>query len=261
MEFKINRSNEYLQNLCKFLSQNYGLKINDIKEASRGVDGETWNIFLKENQKVFAKIGYMKSHIQRIKKSINAIQYMKERGIDNINKIIKSNKGEFYTEFNNGIIVLFEYINGQVDFNIPYTRVIKNLIPIYKLGDNQIIQRENFEIEILITALNKAINSIDNNITKLKDIIDLYNMQIQKDINNLIILQKRVDKTGKKFITHGDCCVNIIEGKGKDYIIDWDDAMVAPIERDCWFFMNFKNKIDDVNQILMKNRYRLQNIQ
>ena len=202
-------------------------------------------------------MGYLKDHIQRLKRSVNAIQYMQENGVNNINKIIKNNKGRNYIEFNNEIVVLFEYIDGQVDFDIPYTRVMENLIKIYKLGDNQIIQREDFKVKEIIDNLNKAINSINNNETKLKNMLNLYNVQIQQDINNLLKLQRIVNKTGKKFITHGDCCVNIIEGKEKDCIIDWDDAMVAPIERDCWFFMNVKSKIDDINQMLIKNRHRL----
>lgn len=261
MKFRINRNDEYLQELKKILCENYNLKVKKIKEASRGVDGETWDIYLDNNQIVFVKIGYLKDHIQRIKKSVNAIQYMQEHGIDNINKIIRDNKGRNYVEFNNGVLVAFEYIEGQIDFDIPYTRVIENLIKIYKLGDNQIIQREDFEVEEIINNLNKAIISIkSSNATKLKNMIDLYNLQIQQDVSNLLKLQKSINKKGKKFITHGDCCVNIMEGKEKDYIIDWDDAMMAPIERDCWFFMNVKNKIDDINQILIKNRYRLQNV-
>ena len=128
MKFKINRNDEYLQELKKTVSANYNLKINDIKEANRGIDGETWNIYLDNNQKVFVKMGYLKDHIQRLKRSVNAIQYMQENGVNNINKIIKNNKGWNYIEFNNEIVVLFEYIDGQVDFDIPYTRVMENLI-------------------------------------------------------------------------------------------------------------------------------------
>lgn len=255
MEFKLKRNDSYLRELKETLSSNYSLVINDIKEASRGVDGETWNVYIDNNQKVFVKIGYLKNHIQRMMKSAVAIQYMQEHEVNNINKIIKNNVGNYYTEFNNGIIILFEYIDGQIDFDIPYTRVMENLIKIYKLGDNQIIQREDFEVEKLINNLNEAINSITNNVVNLKKKINFYNLQIQTDINNLLILQRRINKMGNKFITHGDCCVNIIEGSKKDYIIDWDDAMVAPIERDCWFFMNVKSKIDDINKMLVKNRY------
>lgn len=42
------------------------------------------------------------------------------------------------------------------------------------------------------------------------------------------------------YITHGDAFGNIIKQEGGLYIIDWDDLLLAPLERDLWFF--FENE-------------------
>lgn len=36
------------------------------------------------------------------------------------------------------------------------------------------------------------------------------------------------------YLTHGDAGGNFFIGNGKNYILDWDEAMYAPIERDAW---------------------------
>lgn len=36
------------------------------------------------------------------------------------------------------------------------------------------------------------------------------------------------------YLTHGDAGGNFFIGNGRNYILDWDEAMYAPLERDAW---------------------------
>ena len=38
-------------------------------------------------------------------------------------------------------------------------------------------------------------------------------------------------------------------------LIDWDDAMITPPERDCWFFMDYPEKIKDINKFFKKKKF------
>jgi thiamine kinase-like enzyme len=40
--------------------------------------------------------------------------------------------------------------------------------------------------------------------------------------------------TSNFYITHGDAGGNFLVNNGKYYIVDWDDAFLAPPERDAW---------------------------
>ena len=40
--------------------------------------------------------------------------------------------------------------------------------------------------------------------------------------------------TGDFYFTHGDAGGNFFIGHGKHYIVDWDEVMYAPLERDAW---------------------------
>jgi len=54
----------------------------------------------------------------------------------------------------------------------------------------------------------------------------------------------------KYFITHGDMPGNLmIDEKDKIYIVDWDDILMAPIERDWWIYLDTKEHIKDIAYI------------
>ncbi|MBQ8299821.1 MAG: hypothetical protein IJX99_08240 [Clostridia bacterium] len=253
MEFKITRDEEYIVGLKSVLSEKYGLEIAGIEEGERGAEGETWLVNLANLEKVFVKIGYMKRHIERLKKSVECMDYMESKGVQNINKALKTTDAKSYIEFNDGVLVVFEYIDGEIDFNIPYTRVMENLLKVYKIGDNDIIQREDFNVALLVEELNKAIETANDKDDELKEVLEKHATEIKDDINKFVSLKDKIDENTNKYITHGDCCVNVMQASEGDFIIDWDEALMAPIERDCWFFMNFESKIDDINNILQEN--------
>lgn len=250
MEFQINRNKEYIEKLKSTLEGKYDFFVENIEEGERGAEGETWFVRLSDSKKVFVKIGYMKRHIKRLKKSTIAMDYMESQGVKNINKAIKTMNNESFVEFNGGLMVVFDFIDGEIDFNIPYTRVIKNLLEIYKLGDNDVIQREDFNVDILIEELEKAIEISNKENDGLKEVLDKHKGQINEDINRFVSVHKQINENSNKYITHGDCCVNVMQAENGDFIIDWDEALMAPIERDCWFFMNFDSKITDINNLL-----------
>ena len=261
MKYNVARNDKYILKLKTELEKKYGLNIQQIEAGSRGVDGETWVIFLSRSRKVFAKIAYMQGHKERLKNSTIAVNYMIQRGITNINKILLTKDEQSYMEFNDGILCLFDFIDGDIDFNIPYERVLENLIEVYKIGDNDVILRENFEIESIIEKLKQLIDIESRKNDELGQLLKKHKEQLNVDMSILKKAQKLINKDGKKYITHGDACVNIIKGSHQDYLIDWDDALVAPIERDCWFFMNSREKIININKILLKNNidYELSN--
>ncbi len=252
MNYSVSRNKLYEKELIDCINENYGLGINGLKEASRGVDGETWIAFSK-NKKFFIKISYYRNHKKRFINSINTLNLLNDNGIKNINSIVKNIFNKNYVRFNKGIMAIYTFVAGQVDFKISYKVVIEHLVPIYKINSSlKKLKQEDYNIDNIFSNLDNA-NRLAKNDENLRKYLSKYKVLISDYCEKLKFYNSKINKQGKKFITHGDACVNIMVHNNKICLIDWDDTLVAPIERDCWFFIDYNSKIDYINKYLVKN--------
>lgn len=250
MEFNVKRNNKYIEKLTKTIEENYNIIINNITTGSRGCEAETW-IIDTDKKRYFAKIIFFDNQLRNFKKSLNIIKYFNNKGITNVNILVSTVDNEVYMEFNSGVLALYEFIEGEVDYNYPFNKIMKLLIPIYKLEANIDIDKEDFNVESLIKKLCRYSILLDDN-SLLKKCIDNYNDKISLYIDKLMYYDNIIDKNIPLFITHGDICQNIMISDPVR-IIDWDDVLLAPIERDCWFFADNNEKIIKINKILLDN--------
>lgn len=251
MKFVIERGEKYISKLKKLLELNYQFNINKIIPGDRGLDGETWVVFA-EKDKFFVKIDYSANKFKEFKKSLSVINYLNSSGIDCVNEIVKTKNNKNYIKFNERYLAVFKFIDGNVDYNYPYLEIIKLLLPIYHLKPNgRVIKKEKFKTKKLIYKLEKNIKKAKHD-EKLNDFLNDYSLNIENYITQLKELTKKINFKTQKFITHGDACVNVMIDK-KPILIDWDDVLIAPLERDCWFFMDYKYKIKNINNLLKKN--------
>lgn len=249
MKFIVERNQEYLEKLKLILNKNYHFTVNEIKPASRGVDGETWIIFTT-SEKVFVKIDYSNNN-DKFLESLKVIELLNKKGLTFINEIIKTKRNKSYIKFNNRTLVVFKYIDGKINYNYPYLKLMKLLIEIYKLNITNKVPKEDFKIKQLIKSVNKNILKAKENL-KLNELLNNYQENINEYISCLQKYYKKINKKALKVITHGDACVNVMVGE-QISLIDWDGALIAPIERDCWFFMDYKHKIKNINNLLKNN--------
>ena len=84
----VERNKEYLKELNKQLSENYGFIINQINPASRGMDGETW-IVTTPTDKFFIKINYSGVNNKNFIKSLNAIELLNKKMQGILMKLLK----------------------------------------------------------------------------------------------------------------------------------------------------------------------------
>lgn len=244
---------EYIDKLKNQINRDYNLNIDRIKASSRGADGETWIIY-SGRKKYFVKIAYYISHKKRYINSINTLNLLNKHNIKNINRIINTVLGKKYIDFNGGLLAVYSFVNGSIDYNYSYDKIIKLLVPIYKIEDDlSSFAHEDFNISSLIDEFNKSIELSKKN-NDCNNIVSKYNELLSSYVNKLEYYYSKINKDNKMFITHGDACVNVMATKNKDFLIDWDDTLVAPIERDCWFFADYPQKISYINEYLKNNK-------
>ncbi len=232
--------NEYITCLKNFIYEKYFIKAIDISPAERGYYGETWKLKAK-NGLYFIKLDYVTRHQTLFQNSLTVIDYLYNNGVDFINKIIKTQNGKLYSIFNSAILCVFEWIQGQNietdDTKIFEYQMLCQIYSLTKEGFN--IPRIEFSDSIankFYKKREKLKNAFPNEqIQEINSIFENHSSLLSHCALQLSKISVICDKNKPNFyITHGDAGGNFFVGNNKNYIIDWDEVMYAPIERDAW---------------------------
>jgi thiamine kinase-like enzyme len=89
---------------------------------------------------------------------------------------------------------------------------------------------------------------------RMLQLIDAKSALIRRYIERLMTFAKRCRTDFDHFyITHGDAGGNIIVSEDKFYIVDWDETMLAPPERDAWFCMHWSWAMNAFHDVLRQS--------
>ena len=253
MAYKIERDERYMTRLADFILKKYGIIANAIIPAKRGFYGETWKITTEENN-YFVKIVYPSTHKAVYESSFPVIDHMNQHGIDFISKIVKATHGKLCASFENAVLGVFDWIDGENrQDEKAKTREYQLLGRIYTVPTEGInIPREDFSAGSAdLFFLKWALLPNDAPINAL---MNQYRGKIEHRAERLRLFSARCqnDKSGF-FITHGDAGGNYIENNDRCYIVDWDTPILAPPERDAWFCMSWDWAIDAFHNSLREN--------
>lgn len=248
---KTNLNNEKIKKIMKDI---YGISVTDIKNIDRG----TANIFKitdKNKEYILKEFSEGRSKESVIKET-NIINFLNKKGVK-VPTYVETKNGKYYTEENNRIIILQEYIDGYTMENNTgdYKKTIesatilgkmtKALEDYKKLPDDGIIEKwySKGSLEKGIVKINDLTEKINNdNPYKeifIKDMQDKLKMTkyILKEfdfniINNLTIMN-----------SHGDYSVQqlIYNDKKGTTVIDFETAKSLPI---IWEVMRSYSYID-----------------
>jgi len=116
------------------------------------------------------------------------------------------------------------------------------------------IPKENFEVDF--------IDELSSNIEKYKSDEALQRL-LKLDLNYQSAVLDRFGKLQticqeKDFdtrLTHGDAPGNVLYTNEDLFIIDWDDLMLAPIERDLWFHKGAESFFKEYGETQLDNDY------
>lgn len=237
-------------NLKQILATNYILDIDSIVDGPRQFVAETFIISTKSQEKYFRKVINNKLFIDGVIASLPALKNIHHLGFDQVNYPISTKSGDLYVYENNALVVLLNYINAPQNYDYDYYILGKTLAQVHQLTSKVTapIPKENFQykhLDIFEDRLHKIINFQDSDEINSKlsnllserqtEILDFYKefLQVSEDCQN---------KKYELFITHGDSPGNVLVKSPKDiYIIDWDDILLAPVERDLWFLKTNQN--------------------
>ena len=234
------RTQEYTDKLLNFIKFEHGIDAVNINPAKRGFYGETWRVN-EINSSYFVKAVYSTAHKNIYEKSFPIIEHINNHGIDFISKIVRTKKGELFTQFDDAIIGVFDWIEGE-NKQDEQSKIheYQLLAKIYTVPtDGLEITREKFSSESADTFFNKY-EKLEAD-TPIKKLLEIHRSKIEHRANRLRFFSVRCCNSGTVplFITHGDAGGNYITNGNKGYIVDWDTPILTSPERDAWFCMHW----------------------
>lgn len=234
------RDGEYIHRLKDAIYEQYGIVAANITPANRGYYGETWKVHA-DSGCYFLKMDYLPFHQKRFQQSLSVIEYLCESGIDFVGKIIKTRGNKLYSNFDTAVIGLFEWVDVRnVETDQTKSAEYQMLCKIY------LLTKPGLEIPTALFSDDAAKRfyqqwemlrlapETDANCAVLA-IFERFKEEISHCASRLSQAAGlcRQDE-GAFYLTHGDAGGNFFIGNGRNYILDWDEAMYAPLERDAW---------------------------
>ena len=233
------------------LNASFGIQAEKLEFLPIGNDSSAWVYRVESDlQDYFLKVrkGALKMAM------LEAPHYLQQQGIQNIVAPIETATGDLYAPFEDFSLILYPLIDGTSAWGLTLTDAqwqawgkIMRQIHSTSISDDManILPRETF-----VSKWDEMFNRVDALIQKqaFDDPIQWQTAALWKQKHDiihhsyqrLVALGKQLQAQEHQFmICHADIHqANImIDGQGQIQIVDWDEVIIAPKERDLMFFV------------------------
>lgn len=224
------------------IEQKYGFRIKNTVAAPRQFVAETYIIETQDAKKYFCKLVDKVLFIPNIIRSLPICKEMHDKGIKRISYPITSKEG-LYVQLDDTLIVLFNFIPAEQSYDYNMREFGKLTATIHALTPSitTSIPKESFKFEhepLFLRHFQEGLNSASNNSVEknLKVLLKKHERMLQRLYESFAALQKKYQGSKTNLvITHGDAPGNVLVKSFDDiYLIDWDEILLAPCERDMW---------------------------
>jgi len=232
-----------MEKLEEILAQHYGFTIRNITPGPRGFVATTYIIDTLD-ARYFAKVVKVSRYSANIEAGLPVLQELRAAGIDQINYPIPAKDGCLSMTFEGHMLVVYNFIEGEWTFDYDFEAYVALMTKIHQAKIQTPLLRESFDISAVVNTLRRELDDLEKSSysnphqRKLQAIIAEYRHELVADMTrfDLLVHYLRQSANVPFVLTHGDASGNILQAAdGKLYMIDWDDMMFAPRERDTWF--------------------------
>ena len=240
MHNTILRDEKYIRRLGEAIYAQYGIAAAEITPANRGDYGETWKV-QGDSGLYFLKMDYLPFHQKKFQQSLSVIEYLWESGIDFVGRVIKTRENALDFRFDTAAAGLFEWVDGRnVETDQTKSDEYQMLCKIYRLTKPGLgIPAASFSDDAARHFYRqwerlRSAPRTDGDREALS-VLGRFREEISRCAARLSHFAGLCRQDESAFyLTHGDAGGNFFVGKGRHYILDWDEVMYAPLERDAW---------------------------
>jgi len=241
---RVERDPLYKRRLVDHVCREYALCAVGLAEATRGFYGETWKLDTPGGS-YFVKVDYSSRHQAVFRDSLAVVDHLARHGITRIPMVKKTKDGALFTSYDSAVLAVFDWIEGEnVENETTKPVEYQILAEVYAVPVEGVpILRETFGTSCLdaFSSLRQELTGLgdDDSARHLLELLGDKSQLLQHIADRLVVFAERCKADDMGFhITHGDAGGNIIVSSDGFYLVDWDDPMLAPPERDAWFCMD-----------------------
>lgn len=233
MYSNVSRSDVYIGELCCFIRREYGLEPTRIVPAKRGFFGETWRLETADLC-YFVKLDYSPRHWFVYERSFPVVEHIVGHGIDFISRVVHTKDGRLSVRYDGAVLGVFHWIDGEnIETDETKLPEYRMLAKVYAVAPGDLsIPQEDFtgrSAGVFFAQWAALEDTYTRSLFEQRRETLEYRAARLKHFASLC----RGDTTGF-VITHGDAGGNLIQNGDEYYLVDWDDPLLAPPERDAW---------------------------
>ena len=238
------------QSIIDCLNTNYGIAVTTLTFLPLGADMNA-SVYKAETQgglSYFVKL--KRGHHYDISVAILAL--LQASGIQQIIPPIKTIDGELTQHINDFTLIVYPFVDGQNGFcynltDDQWVTLGKVLRQVHEFDVPPSI-KDRIRKEVYSSKWREAVRSlyahIDGNLTgdetalKLQTFMKEHRAVIHRLVDRAEALSQKIQEQSPEFVLcHSDIHGGnvLIDGNGAIYIVDWDDPIMAPKERDLMF--------------------------
>jgi spectinomycin phosphotransferase len=229
-----------------YLEEHYDLQIASIVPAPREFVAETYVVETPGGDRYFVKLWLAARLPPHVTGSLVVLDQLYRSGLTQINRPIPTRSGALYSTNRDGIVAVFDYIEGvsTLDYDLDSFGALIADLHLRTKHITAPIVRETFRPSYS-RELHDALADVahqrasDGILLGLRRFLREYHDEIERDWHAFKATCAACREADLDFvITHGDAAGNVrVATEGTIFVVDWDEILLAPPERDTWFLV------------------------
>lgn len=230
------------------LQRDYGITVTAVCDAPRGYAAETFYVDAAEGL-FFLKIMHTPRRQSIFLHGLTVVEALAEAGVDRITRVVKRKDGGLSFKDGEAVCALFERLDGKQHYQYDREKVFRKLAQIYRvsagLPNPGRFMRESFgdrfigfyEREFLAFMKGPADGTAEHpeagEARALLKLHAAFLAELPSRAAKTIDACRAEARQAAFYLTHSDYTGNVmIAPDGTHYLIDFDESLFGPIERD-----------------------------
>ncbi len=243
------------QELQQSIEEGYGIKINEMKFIPQGECSWSYQVTTEQDKKYFLKI-----YVTEIDEQVFQVLYdlFEKCGITNISHPNKNQQGKIKSQFESYTYALFNFIDGQDSKQMTFSdqqyfelgvligKIHSSVDKIEPFPKKETFSVHGDDFKRVMDSLDTQSEENDRFIFEMKDLIRKNKERIVQEYDEFNELQNdMLQKKIESLNCHGDPTPAnlLVDVEGEIYLIDWDDPIYAPKEKDLVFLHHRSPKV------------------